>query len=109
MVYLSYGHVESLILATLALDNMLMTSSAKNIYCPTGLCNTEDINRELTLGLQRNDNCADLMLSLEKPTRSHNASIAAKEIRNTDVEYFMNEGAMGQMLNEEDYRYLNFL
>ena len=43
--------VESVILATLALHKMLMTSSAKNIYCPTGLCNTEDVNRELTLGL----------------------------------------------------------
>ena len=49
------------------------------------------------------------MLSLEKLTRSHNASIAVKETRITDVEYFMNEGAMGQMLNKEDYRYLNFL
>ena len=34
--------VESVILATLALHNMLMTSSAKIIYCPTGLCDKED-------------------------------------------------------------------
>ena len=43
--------VESVILATQALHNMLMTSSAKNIFCPTGLYDTEDINSELTLGL----------------------------------------------------------
>ena len=86
--------VESVILATLALDNMLMTSSAKNIYCPTGLWDTEDVNRELTLGLWRNDNCTDSMFSLEKPTMGHNASIAAKEIRDTYAEYFMNEGAV---------------
>ena len=49
--------VESVILATLALHNMLMKSSAKNIYCPTGLCDKEDVNRELTLGFWRNDNC----------------------------------------------------
>ena len=58
--------VESVILAILALHNMLMTSSAKNIYCPAGLCGTEDINRELTLGLFRNDNYADSMFSLKK-------------------------------------------
>ena len=73
--------VESVILATLALHNMLMTSSAKNIYCATGLCNTEDLNWELTLGLLRNDNCADSMIYLEKPTSGHKTSIAAKEIR----------------------------
>ena len=32
--------VESVILATLALRNMLMTTSAKSIYCPTRLCDT---------------------------------------------------------------------
>ena len=58
--------VESVILAILALHNMLMTSSAKNIYCPAGLCGREDINRELTLGLFRNDNYADSMFSLKK-------------------------------------------
>ena len=59
--------VESAILATLALRNMLMTTSAKNIYCPTRLCDTEDVNRKLILGIYRNDNCADSMFSLEKP------------------------------------------
>ena len=71
---------------------MLMTGSAKSIYYPTGLCNTEDVNRELTLGLWRNDNCADSMFSPEKLTRGHNASIAAKEIRDAYDEYFINEG-----------------
>ena len=84
--------VESVILATLALHNMLVTSSAKNIYFPTGLCNTENLNWELTLGLWRNDNCADSMFSLEKPTRGHNTSIAVKEIRHTYTVYFMYEG-----------------
>ena len=50
--------VESVILATLTLHSMSITSSAKNIYCPTALCDTENVNRELTLGLWRNDNCA---------------------------------------------------
>ena len=62
---------------------MLMTSFAENIYCPTGLCRTEDVNRELTLRLSRNDNCADPVFSLEKPARGQNASIAAKETRDT--------------------------
>ena len=66
--------LESVILATLPLHNMLMTSSAKNIYCPTGLWDTENADRELTLGLWRNDNCTDSMFSLEKPARGYNAS-----------------------------------
>ena len=69
---------------------MLMTSSAKNIYCPTGLCDAEHVNREFTLDLWTSDS----MFSREKPTRGHNASIAAKEIRDTYAEYFMNEGAV---------------
>ena len=51
--------VESLILATLALYSMLIKNSAKYIYCPTGLWNTKDVNQDLTLGLRRNNNCAD--------------------------------------------------
>ena len=86
--------VGSLILAIPALHNMLMTSSTKNIYCATGFCDTEDVNRELTLCPWRNDNCADSMFSLEKPTRGHNASIAAKEIRDTYAEYFMKENTV---------------
>ena len=34
------------------------------------------------------------MSSLEKPTRGHIASIAAKEIRDIYDEYFMNKGAV---------------
>ena len=83
--------VGSVVLVTLALHIMLMTSSIKNIYCPTGLCNTEDVEKH---GLWRNDNYADSVFSLEKPTRGHNASIAAKEIRDIYAEYFMNEGAV---------------
>ena len=82
---------ESVILAALASHKNFMTGSTKNI---TGLCDTENVNRELTLGLWRNDNCADSMFSLEKPTRGHSASIAAKEIRDTYAENFMNEGAV---------------
>ena len=81
--------VKSVTLATLALNNMLMTSSAKSICCPTGLSDTDDVNWELTLSRK----CSLEMFSLEKPTRGHNASIAAKEIRDTYAEYFMNRGA----------------
>ena len=71
-----------------------MTSSAKNIYCPTGLYDTDHVNREFIFGPWRNDNCADSMFSLEKPGRGHKASIVAKEIRDTYAEYFMNEGGV---------------
>ena len=100
MVYLSYGHATcansswKCHFSTFALHNRLMISSAKNIYRPTGLRVTEDINRELTLGLWKNNNCADSMFSLEKPISGLNASITAKEIRDTYPVYFMNEGAV---------------
>ena len=83
--------VESLILATLALYSTLIKNSAKYIYCPTGLWNTKDVNQDLTLGLRRNNNCADSVFSQGKPIRGQNASITAKEIRDTNAEYFMNE------------------
>ena len=41
--------LEPVILATLALYSMLMKSSSKNTYCPAALCNSENVNWELTL------------------------------------------------------------
>ena len=70
--------VESIILSTLALHNMLIKSSTRRIYCPTGLVDTENVNRELTNGLWRNDIYADSMLSLEILARGHNTSVSAK-------------------------------
>ena len=72
--------VKSVILATLTLHNISMTSSAKT----TGLCDNRIVrHRGSKLGvdirLLKNDNCADSMFSLEKPTLGHNASIAAKK------------------------------
>ena len=72
--------VKSVILATLTLRNISMTSSAKT----TGLCDNRIVrHRGCKLGvdirLLKNDNCADSMFSLEKPTLGHNASIAAKK------------------------------
>ena len=55
-----------------------------------------------------NNNCADSVFSQEKPIRGQNVSITAKEIRDTNAEYLWMRGssvAMGQMLNEEGYRY----
>ena len=71
---------------------MLIKFSTRRIYCPTGLIDTENVNRELTHGLWRNDICADSMLPLEIPARGHNTSVSAKEIRAVYTDYFMNEG-----------------
>ena len=83
--------VESVILATLVLYSRLMTNSAKNIYCPTGLWDTKDVNQDLTLGLWGNNYCTDSVFPQEKPIRGQNASITAKEIRDANAKYFMNE------------------
>ena len=57
-----------------------MTSSFWGIYCPAGLADTEDLNRELTHGPWRNDTCVQSMLSLESLAKVHNPSIAAKKV-----------------------------
>ena len=72
--------VESIILvAKLALHNMLITSSIRGIYCPTGLTDTEDVNREPTCGVWRNDMCTDSMLALEIQAKRNKTSIEAKD------------------------------
>ena len=44
---------------------MLMTSSVWGIYCPAGLAETDDMNRELTHGRRRKDTCVQSILPLE--------------------------------------------
>ena len=94
VILLESKAVESIILATLALHNMLITSSIRSIYCPVGLSDTEDVNRELTHGLWRIDICTDSILPLEIPAKGHNTSVSAKEILDVYADYFMNERAV---------------
>ena len=73
--------VESIVLGTLALHNMLITSSIRGIYCPAGLTDTEDVTSESTYVVWWNDICTDSMFPLEIPAKGHDTSIYAKEIR----------------------------
>ena len=57
--------LESLMLTTLTLHNILMSSSVQSIYCPAGLADTEDVNRELTHSRWSNDTCVQSMLPFE--------------------------------------------
>ena len=100
MAYLPYRDdlqpraVESLILATQALHNALMTRSAQGIYCIAGLTDTEDVDQELTQGRWRNDICVQSTLPLKSWAKGHNASIAVKKNRDIYADYFLNEGAV---------------
>ena len=50
-----------------------MTSSFQGIYCPAGLADTEDVNRELTQSRWRNDNSVQSMLPFEKSQRPNSS------------------------------------
>ena len=86
--------VISLILATLSLHTMFMISSARAIYCPGKLADTEDMNRERTHGCLRNHTCVQSELPLESRGKGHNASIAAKKVQDIYADHFMNEVAV---------------
>ena len=86
--------MEGLILPTLALHNILMTSFVQGIYCPAGLTDIEDMNRELTQGHWRNNICVQSTLPLRSWAKGHKASIAAKKIRDIYADYFINGRAV---------------
>ena len=86
--------MEGLILPTLALHNILMTSFVQGIYCPAGLTDIEDMNRELTQGHWRNNICVQSTLPLKSWAKGHKASIAAKKIRDIYADYFINGRAV---------------
>ena len=66
---------------------MLKTSSARAMYCPGKLADTEDMNRELTHGCLRNHTCVQSGLPLESRSKGHNASVAAKKDQDIYADY----------------------
>ena len=73
---------------------MLTTSTFQSIYCPAGLADIEDVNRELTHGRWRNNTCVQSMMPLKSLARGHHLSIVAKKFWDIYADYFMDKGAV---------------
>ena len=85
--------IENLVLASLVLHNFLRNGSSRNVYCPTGLLDTENDSGELVNGTWRQDT-EGVMIPLQVPPTGHNATKIAKTVREIFKDYFMNEGAV---------------
>ena len=86
--------VGNLVEATIVLHNYLRLSSSINIYCPSGLIDTETAQGELIPVSWRPENISDVMLPLENSKYGKNADVEAKEIRNEFMDYFLHEGVV---------------
>ena len=88
-------HVESIVLAALALHNMLIKNPAnlasKN---PANLADTLLEYGEVLEGEWRDNVAMDSFYPLQIPRSGHNPSIAAKTVRDNFKDYFMNEGVV---------------
>lgn len=81
-------------MAVLVLHNYLRKSSSRNVYCLSGLLDTESREGESTNGLWRQDGTSESFLPLSVPVTGHNATSDAKMIRDTFKDYFVYEGAV---------------
>ena len=86
--------IENLLMATLTIHNFLRKSPSRNIYCPTGLADTETTSGDIHPGFWRRDPPSTSVLPIEVPSTGHNACTSAKHVRETLKDYFFNEGAV---------------
>ena len=89
--------IEILVMAALILHNYLRRDSlsAPNAYCPTGLIDREDRRGKIIDGNWRQDmQPTESFLPLLVPSKGHNVSNDAKNIRDTFKDYFCHEGAV---------------
>ena len=89
-------YVEDIILTALTLHNMLLKSTkSSNIYRPPMLADCLLGSGEITEGEWRSsERPTQSLYPLEIPKTGHNASLKAKAVRNTFMDYFINEGAV---------------
>ena len=94
VIFLPPNTVEHLVLAILSLHNYLRRSGSRNIYCPPGLTDVEDRNGNLIEGSWRQSYNSSSIQPIRTQSVGNNASINAKQIRDTFKDYFSNEGAI---------------
>lgn len=95
IINLDPKHVENIIFTTLILHNMLIKSSfSANVYRPAFFADTILENGEIVAGEWRDNQSNDSLYELQVPRSGHNASIAAKSVRETFMDYFVSDGAV---------------
>ena len=95
IINLEPEYVEDCILTTLTLHNMLIKSTnSANVYRPHSFVDTILEDGEIAEGEWRAETPTESLYSLEVPRRGHNVSLNAKAIRETFMDYFVNDGAV---------------
>lgn len=73
---------------------LLRSSNSARFYRPASFADTMLDDGEISEGEWRENESNGLLYSLQVPRSGHNSSINAKSIRETFMEYFVNEGAV---------------
>jgi len=93
IINLEPKYVEDIIFTALILHNMLLNSpNSRNVYHPPSFVDTVLEHGEILEGGW----CENLesLDSLQVPHTGHNASLCAKSVRETFLDYFINDGAV---------------
>ena len=86
-------YVEDIIFTALILHNMLLNSTkSRNVYRPPSFVDTVLENGEILEGEWREN--SESLDSLQVPHTGHNASMCAKSVRETFMDYFIKDGAV---------------
>ena len=95
IINLDPKYVEDVIFTSLILHNMLIKSpNSANVYRPAFFADTILDDGEIAEGEWREHQANDSLCSLQVPRSGHNASLYAKSIRETFMDYFVNDGAV---------------
>ena len=95
VINLEPKHVENVVLATLTLHNMLTNSpKSANVYRPPFYGDSLSEDGEIIEGEWRAEKSAESLYSLEIPRSGHNATLYAKSVRETFMDYFVNDGTV---------------
>ena len=85
---------KSIVLATLSLHNYLRKSQSRTAYSPVGLMDKIAPDGTIVPGNWRDERQSNYLRNFSVTRSGNNASLEAKEIRETFKEYFFNEGAV---------------
>ena len=88
-------YVDDVIFTSLILHDMQIKSpNSANVYRSAFFANTISDDGEIAKGEWREYQANDSLCSLQVPRSGHNASLYAKSIRETFMDYFVNDGAV---------------
>ena len=95
IINLEPKYVEDVIFTALILHNMLIKSpNSVNVYRPSSFADTILKDGEISEGEWRANLIPNSFYSLQVPRTGHNASLYAKSVKETFMDYFVNDGAV---------------